>query len=502
MGSNGRTTWPSEPPHDHGEDPLEADDRTAAVCLAVDWRFTQEIGSRSGWSTRWTPTTRCTTRSTSMAPAGSSSWPGDGHARAQPGLEGHRADPYRRDRTSCSTSPTPACGWRTATSPSTRVRDDVQLQRRPGGDVIARSSLHVVVVGGGQAGLAAASHLRRRGCGSWSSTAADGRLGLAQRWESLRLVHPAPSTTPCPAWSSAAAPTDPGKEAVAEYLHRLRADLRPAGGARSPGDRARRTDGGSSERRRPDVHRPAGIVATGPFQTPLSRRSAAGLDDVVIQLHSAATAAPPRSPGRARAGGGRRQLRLPDRRGARRHPAGRAAVGSAYPALPQRAARPGAVLVADPAGLCGSPSTPGSAAGCRTRETLIGTSRRSCSGPASGSAPRPGRRRRPTVRFADGTSREASVVVWATGYRPDYSWIDVPVVCRRSLVIPRRHRCPGLTSSACPGSTPAALRCWASSPTTRDTSASRSSRELEALARASRPSRLLRGDDGLVVTAD
>ena len=32
-------------------------------------------GSRSGWSTRWTPITRCHTRSTSTAPAASSSCP-------------------------------------------------------------------------------------------------------------------------------------------------------------------------------------------------------------------------------------------------------------------------------------------------------------------------------------------------------------------------------------------------------------------------------------------
>ena len=31
-----------------------------------------------------------------------------------------------------------------------------------------------------------------------------------------------------------------------------------------------------------------------------------------------------------------------------------------------------------------------------------------------------------TVRFADGTSLDVEVVIWATGYRPDYSWIDIP----------------------------------------------------------------------------
>ena len=32
-----------------------------------------------------------------------------------------------------------------------------------------------------------------------------------------------------------------------------------------------------------------------------------------------------------------------------------------------------------------------------------------------------------TVRFEDGAEVEVDAVLWATGYRPDHSWIDVPV---------------------------------------------------------------------------
>ena len=42
----------------------------------IDWAFRSATGSRSAWSTTWTRTTRCTTRSTSTARAGSWSWPG------------------------------------------------------------------------------------------------------------------------------------------------------------------------------------------------------------------------------------------------------------------------------------------------------------------------------------------------------------------------------------------------------------------------------------------
>jgi putative flavoprotein involved in K+ transport len=32
-----------------------------------------------------------------------------------------------------------------------------------------------------------------------------------------------------------------------------------------------------------------------------------------------------------------------------------------------------------------------------------------------------------TVRFEDGSKLEVSAVIWATGYRPDYSWIKLPI---------------------------------------------------------------------------
>jgi len=80
------------------------------------------------------------------------------------------------------------------------------------------------------------------------------------------------------------------------------------------------------------------------------------------------------------------------------------------------------------------------------QETLIGTSRRGLE--------RAGVRFRPrlvdaagrTVRFVDGTSREVGVVVWATGYRPDYSWIDIPGVLHNGRVVHARGvtEIPGL----------------------------------------------------------
>ena len=42
-----------------------------------------------------------------------------------------------------------------------------------------------------------------------------------------------------------------------------------------------------------------------------------------------------------------------------------------------------------------------------------------------------------TLQFADGSELEMDAVIWSTGYRPDYSWIDLPVFDAEGLV---RHK--------------------------------------------------------------
>src|SRR4051794_5044340 len=42
-----------------------------------------------------------------------------------------------------------------------------------------------------------------------------------------------------------------------------------------------------------------------------------------------------------------------------------------------------------------------------------------------------------TLTFADGTTTTPDAVIWATGYRPDYSWIDLPILDDAGAV---RHR--------------------------------------------------------------
>ena len=50
------------------------------------------------------------------------------------------------------------------------------------------------------------------------------------------------------------------------------------------------------------------------------------------------------------------------------------------------------------------------------------------------------------VAFSDGTKLRVGTVVWATGFRGDYSWIDAPVIDDRGRPIHHRGvtRSPGL----------------------------------------------------------
>jgi putative flavoprotein involved in K+ transport len=83
----------------------------------------------------------------------------------------------------------------------------------------------------------------------------------------------------------------------------------------------------------------------------------------------------------------------------------------------------------------------------QTRETLIGPGRRGLQRAGVWFRPRLVDAAGHTVRFADGSSREVSVVLWATGYWFDHSWIDVPGVVQDGRVIHTRGvtEVPGLS---------------------------------------------------------
>jgi putative flavoprotein involved in K+ transport len=73
-----------------------------------------------------------------------------------------------------------------------------------------------------------------------------------------------------------------------------------------------------------------------------------------------------------------------------------------------------------------------------SRDFIIGSSRRRLAAAGVRFRPAVAGAEGRTVRFADGTSLGVGVVIWATGYRPDYSWVDIPGVLRDGKVSHRR----------------------------------------------------------------
>jgi putative flavoprotein involved in K+ transport len=74
----------------------------------------------------------------------------------------------------------------------------------------------------------------------------------------------------------------------------------------------------------------------------------------------------------------------------------------------------------------------------RERDTLIGSSPRELRRRYRvGLKPRVIGASGRTVSFADGSGLEIDAVIWATGYRPDHSWIELPVLDSDGLL---RHR--------------------------------------------------------------
>ena len=308
-------------------------------------------------------------------------------------------------------------------------------------------SLDVLVVGAGQAGLAIAWYLARQGLRFMVLEAA-GELGHSwrSRWDSLTLFSPAQyDALPCMPFP-APADTYPTKESVADYLRAyadafrlpIRLNARVTSLSRSKdGFEVRTADETFSARRV--------VVATGPFQVPFVPAAAAGLDSAVAQIHSADYRNPQALPdGPALVvGSGNSGLQIAEELSASR-PVD-VSVGTNPPMLPQRLLGRDLFWWLTHLGLMRVPAE--SRVGRRVQsrgEFVIGTNRRSLTRAGITFRPRLVGADGRTVRFADGSTVDVAVVLWATGYRSDHSWISVPGVVRDGRVAHRR----GLTDTA------------------------------------------------------
>jgi putative flavoprotein involved in K+ transport len=291
--------------------------------------------------------------------------------------------------------------------------------------------LDVLVIGAGQAGLVMGYHLAQRGQ-RFLIVDAGAEIGDAwrSRWGSLRLFTPAQYDNlpgmPFPAPRD----TYPDKDDVADYLQAyaarfqlpVRLNMGVTSLTRSDGVYAVKAGGEALE---------AGqvVVATGPFHVPFVPPIAKDLDPEVAQLHSVSYRSPQSLPagkvlvvGAANSGC---QIALEL---SATHTV-EISAGQRIPTIPQRPL--GRDIWWWASGIRLDRVNVGSRLGRRLagRDQVIGDGPRQL-------AKRHGVRIRPrattatgrSVTFADGSVSEYDAVVWATGFKTDHAWIDIPGV--------------------------------------------------------------------------
>jgi putative flavoprotein involved in K+ transport len=180
---------------------------------------------------------------------------------------------------------------------------------------------------------------------------------------------------------------------------------------------------------------------------PFIPAAAHGFDPAVTQIHSADYRNPPSLPAGPVlvVGGGNSGLQIAEELVATRQVD--VSIGEKAPMLPQRLLGRDLFWWLTHLGLM--QVTAGSRLGRRMQgrgEFVIGTDRRRLIRAGVRFRPRLVEATGRTARFADGSSLELAVVVWATGYRSDYSWIDIPGVVADGRAVHRRgvSEVPGL----------------------------------------------------------
>jgi putative flavoprotein involved in K+ transport len=289
--------------------------------------------------------------------------------------------------------------------------------------------LDVLVIGGGQAGLAMGHELSQTPH-RFEILDAGPDIGHVwrSRWDSLRLFTSARYSSLPGSPFPGAADAYPGKDDVADYLqdYAARFDLPVRLGTTVTS--LTRIDGGYlAVAGRKSVVAKQVVIATGPFQKPFVPPVAARLDPNVHQIHSVSYRRPDSvALGRvlvvgASNSGCQIALELATTRSVD------LSVGQRIPTIPQRPL--GRDIWSWATAVRFDRVTADSLLGRRlaTRDQLIGIGPRRL-------ARRHGVRLRPrvteasgrVVTFADGSAHEYDAVVWATGFTKDNDWIEIP----------------------------------------------------------------------------
>jgi putative flavoprotein involved in K+ transport len=307
----------------------------------------------------------------------------------------------------------------------------------------------VIVVGGGQAGLAIGYLLAQQGRAFTILEAADTPAAAwRSRWDSLRLFTPVRYNS-LPGRAFPGHPDAyPGRDDVVAYLtdyardFELPVELNCHVRSVRHGDDGYRVafDGRTCEAEQI-------VVATGPLQIPRVPPHADRLDSSIVQCHSAEYRTPDAIPDGAVlvVGGGNSGFQIAEEL-SRTHEV-HLSIGARQIPLPQRILGRDLFRYLETTRLMSKTVESRIGRRMQHRETLIGSS------------PRKARRRHritlhgrtvdasgSEVTFDDGASLAARAVIWATGYRPDHSWIELPVFNERRHVVHERGvtAAPGL----------------------------------------------------------
>jgi putative flavoprotein involved in K+ transport len=311
----------------------------------------------------------------------------------------------------------------------------------------APESFETVIVGGGQAGLAVGYHLARRGR-PFVILEANQRVGDAwrQRWDSLRLFTPArydglPGMAfPAPAWSY------PAKDQVADYLeaYAARFGLPVRTGVRV--DRLSRV-GDQYLMAAGDLllHANHVVVASGAYQWPRIPAFAADLDPAILQLDPNRYRGPSQLPGGGvlvvGAGNSGAEIAFEV---ARTHPTWLS--GPDTGRIPVRTGSRWDRLLTPPfwwfASRVLTVRTP---LGRRVRPKALTTTAplervrpKELAAAGVERVPRTVGVRDGLPLLEDGRVMDVATVLWCTGFRPDFSFIDLPVFDRDGA--PTHHR--------------------------------------------------------------
>jgi putative flavoprotein involved in K+ transport len=287
----------------------------------------------------------------------------------------------------------------------------------------------VVVVGGGQAGLALGYYLARQGRRFLIlEREHDVAPAWRDRWDSLTLFTPRAYDS-LPGLEFRGEPDSyPTRDEVLDYLQGYAAHFDLPVRLGTPAARvSREGDIFAVELAEGQIAAEQVVIATGPFQEPRIPALAERLAREVVHMHSTSYRRPSDLPdGRTLVvGGGNTGYQIAHELAASRET--HIAIGTRQPALPQRLFGRDLFFFLTKTGLIYKSVNTRAGRRMSQKETLVGRMPKIAKrlgvishGRATDASGR-------WVTFEDASQLEVDGVVWATGFRYDHSWIDLPI---------------------------------------------------------------------------